>query len=109
MVTTMTPTEMADWLEEKAVVFGWYIGDERTFAAIVAYLQSQPTDAQKIEALKLASDAAHYGTGVADEMFACQREPWRYSYQRYEPSAGMAQEAAELAHQAMRLLGLPEA
>lgn len=58
----MTPQEMADWLAEQ-IGNDLLAHDETTARSVLAYLRAQPTDAQKIEALKLASDADAAGAG----------------------------------------------
>ena len=65
MSTPTTPAEMADWLEEyggppsAAHPNAESLSDD--WAYIVQWLRRQPTDAQKIEALMLASDAGVLG------------------------------------------------
>lgn len=111
MIAPTTPAEMADWLERTARQNGWMFsalhGDLATFREIVQTLRRQPTDAQKIEALKLAADAARLGVDVEGDMLTCDAEPWRWAYTRYHPSTAAAEAAAHQARVALRLLGLP--
>lgn len=94
----MTPAEMADWLERCATEPCEYPGpDPDVLMVIAAHLRRQPTDAQKIEALKLAAEASAMGElaeafdAAGDARCACVS----------------ARESASDARKAMRLLGLP--
>lgn len=104
MSAPTTPAEMADWLEAQRRLD--ILPDEMTLD-IIAYLRRQPTDAQKIEALTLLGDASDAGSAYADEFKDCQREPWRWEYQRYWPMTESAVFAFRQARRALRLLGLP--
>lgn len=99
MSAPTTPAEMADWLEANIVASNYLPpseADRQAFGAIVAYLRAVPTDAQKIEALKAAADAAESGiTGV------------RMWTQRGSNFRAFAHDSATFAHKALRLLGLP--
>lgn len=95
MSAPRTPAEMADWLEEhskrlKVQAHGDIVRD------VADWIRQQPTDAQKIEALKAASDAGEMGiTGV------------RFWTQKGQPFRAHAHEAGACARKALRLLGLP--
>lgn len=77
MSAPTTPAEMADWLEQ---TFGdeLWPSDEDAFGAVIAYLRSVPTDAQKIEALQAERLAVmcRMGGALADE-FHHHREALR--------------------------------
>ena len=96
MSAPTTPAEMADWLEAQRRLD--ILPDEMTLD-IIAYLRAQPTDAQKIEALNLASDAGAVGEAVWKSMHV--RDP-----NSYVP-ASLATVAGRDARKALRLLGLP--
>lgn len=102
MSAPMTPTEMAEWLDK---VYGYIkrkhstTEDEAIRDRVVAWLRAQPTDAQKVEALNLASDAGAVGEAVWKSMHV--RDP-----NSYVP-ASLATVAGRDARTALRLLGLP--
>lgn len=95
----MTPQEMADWLARIRCIEN----TERQHE-IVAFLRQQPTDAQKIEALKLASDAGDAGGQLGEQFWA-----WRnglYENYAWHPDAKDVRHAVSCARRALRLLGL---
>lgn len=97
MSAPRTPAEMADWLTYR-------LGDQRpsdeaALREILAWLRRQPTDAQKIEALELVSDAALFGLDVWQN----KQANWTLGY----VSDGLAASAWSKARKALRLLGLP--
>ena len=97
MSAPTTPAEMADWLDWQARDLDHTdYDDAATARAIAAWIRQQPTDAQKIEALKLAADSAEDGCRVV-RAWSLHGESWRY----------LAIESASRARLALRLLGLP--
>lgn len=111
MSAPRTPAEMADWLDDRiGLIYALTaLGPDAAVECqhIVRYLRAQPTDAQKIEALRLAADAARLGMDVEGDILTCDAEPWRWAYQRYHPSVAAAEAAGHQARLALRLLGLP--
>lgn len=70
----MTPSEMATWLARETDLIARDEGNsgrqsrEAIFDAIVDWMRQQPTDAQKIEALKAAAGAGFWGNASAERI-----------------------------------------
>lgn len=100
MSAKRTPAEMADWLQTFAlrqpVGVTSAMLDAGELHAIAAYLRRQPTDAQKMEALKLVASAS-YSTGAWYDAWGGESMP----------PQSVATEMAHDARQALRLLDLP--
>lgn len=101
-----TPQQMADWLIALAEELAPSQPDQRvegTIAQVAAYLRRQPTEAQKIEALRSSGDATFEG-------LLCDSLRRKRTRLEREEGARAARRAAHHARHALRLLGIdPEA
>lgn len=104
----MTPAEMADWLDSHILRIN--NDDEPQLAEILKWIKAQPTDAQKIEALKEMAEAAEWGVDGARELTdhngIDETLDERTRYHIKLGSSKMAEIAWHHARAAMRLLGL---